>query len=677
MSEPDLELVAAGEGLNDEQREWLLAEVDSLTDEVEVLSPSEWAEAKRYLPPSASAMPGLYRFDVTPYLKEPLDCLGVESPVRQVTLMKGVQIGATVGILENAIGYCIDHVRNAPCMLVSADMELARDRVTGCVVPMLQHSGLAELVRSVDEISSKKTGKTDKRIEWVGGGFLIPYGAQSANKMRTWSIRYMLRDEIDGWPLRVGRDGDPIKLTEDRTAAYESSRKLANVSTPAEDETSQIKKLFLQGDQRYYFVCCVKCGHAQRLRWRRTNPDTGEVTGMVWDMSDGVLVSGSVRYLCSKCAHPHTNADKTKLLTPENGAEWRPTAKPQDPTHRSYHLSALYSPVGMQTWEACVRTWLKAWDVENNRPRDFEVLQVFYNNVLAETFVTLGEKVRFEQVSGHRRSVYAKGQVPNEYAKSHCGSPVYLLTCAVDVQKDNLAVAVFGWCRDRRALLIDYARFAGDTEQLDDAGSWGKLREWIETRVFEADDGTRYQIALTLVDSGYRTDAVYAFCGEYSSGVLPLKGQNVPSKRSPVKEFSVFNAPNGQRAILVTVDIYKERWQAALRQHWDGLSQQPVGHFNAPVDVTDKELKELTRETKRAKIETATNKRVGWEWHRPSGAKNELWDLLVYNSASLDLIAWQISQELYALKRIEYDQTDWPAFWEYVEREQPYLYHGD
>src|SRR5690554_6111930 len=104
-----------------DQREWLAHQFESLTTELEVLTPSAWAEQKRYLPPSVTSLPGYYRFDVAPYLREIVDCLSVDSPVREVAVMKGVQICATVGILENAIGYFIDAIKVAPIMLATAD----------------------------------------------------------------------------------------------------------------------------------------------------------------------------------------------------------------------------------------------------------------------------------------------------------------------------------------------------------------------------------------------------------------------------------------------------------------------------------------------------------------------------------------------------------------------------
>lgn len=653
-----------------EEPEWLAREWESLNSELVVLKPSEWAEQKRYLPASVTALPGYFRFSVAPYLREIVDCLGLDSPVREVTVMKGVQLCVTTGILENTIGWLIDHVRTSPSMLLTADQELAKLRMDSHITPMLQESGLAHLITSADQISTRKTGKTDQKIEWFGGGFLIPFGAKSANKLRSIPIEFLLRDEIDGYPDVVGKDGDPMKLSADRTAAFEGTRKIADVSTPTIKGQSKIEARFDAGDQRYYFVRCLKCNFPQVLRWRHDNKDTGERTGITWETERGRLVADSVRYLCQECGHPHANDDKTRLLAPEHGAEWRPTTVAEDPSHRSYHLSALYSPVGMQTWAACVRKWLGAWDVERNRPRDMGRLQVFYNNVLGEPFELRGERVKLEAVNTHKRDEYRFGQVPNKFAEKHCGSAVLVLTCAVDVHKENLAVAVFGWCRDRRAVLIDYWRFEGNTERLDDAATWGRLAALIEGDGYTADDGKKYRIQLTLIDSGYRPDDVYQFCSQYDAAVFPVKGRDAPPKSASIQEFSEFTTEMGQKAYGVTVDFYKDRWSAALKRDWEPAAAplQPYGHFNAPRDATEKQLRELTVEQKREKIERATGKRIGFEWHRPSGAANELWDLLVYANAGLDLIAWDVCRN-----QLELEYVNWVAFYDLIQAQKSFF----
>jgi phage terminase large subunit GpA-like protein len=656
----------------DEQREWLRQQFQALPVKLDRLTPSEWAEKKRYLPPSATGLPGYYRFDVTPYHREIIDCLDVDSPIREISVMKGVQLGLTT-LLENAIGYFIDYVKTAPVMLITADAELAKLRVDSYIIPMLQFSDLKHLIKSSDEGNARKSGQTEKKIEWYGGGFLVPFGAKNANKLRSVSIQILLRDEIDGWPLSVveagGKAGDPIKISADRTAGtYDASRKVFDISTPLEKGTSKIEKRFKEGDQRYYFVRCLKCNYAQVLRWRHENKQTGEVTGMYWETENDVLIPESVRYLCQECGHPHTNEDKTRLFDPKNGAEWRPTAVPADPLRRSYHLSALYSPATMQSWASLVQKWLAAWDVKRNRAKDIEQLKVFYNNVLGEPFEMVGDKVRMSAVSLHKRMAYHFGQVPNKWASAHCGSQVLFLTCTVDVHKESLKVSVFGWCRGRRGVLVDYWRFpekpdqVGNCEQLDDPLTWGALRRVIEEKEYVADDGARYRITTTLIDSGYLTDQVYRFCGEYDGGVFPVKGREAPPKGATIREFSTFNTPNGLTAYLVTVDFYKDRWSAALRREWDGMGIQPEGMFNAPIDITDAQLKELTVETKRPRQTKTGEQEAGFQWVRPAGAANELWDLLVYANLAHDLLAWDFCKN-----ELKLESTNFVAFYDRCE----------
>lgn len=639
------------------QEDWLAAQFAALSDSLEILTPSVWASQRRYLPPSVTSMPGHYSFDVAPYLREIVDNLSVNSSVREVTVMKGAQIGATVGVLENAIGYFIDHVKVAPVMMVTADAGLAKLRLESNVIPMLQASGLDDLIKSSDEKNPRKTGRTNTKLEWVGGGYLVPFGAQNANKLRSISIQVMLRDEIDGWPLVVGKDGDPIKLTTDRTASYEATRKMLDISTPLVAGTSKIAKRFAQGDQRYYFVRCLKCGFPQVLRWRRTDPNTGVITGIVWETEQGRVVPDSVRYLCEDCHHPHINDDKMRLLSPDCGAEWRATATASSPDHRSYHLSALYSPVGMQSWLSCVYKWNEAWDDTTGTVRDPGQLQVFYNNVLGEVFEQRGEKIKFEKISAHRRAVYRYGELPNTFAVAHCGSPILFITCSVDVHKDSLKVATFGWARDRRAFLIEYVTLEGDTEQLDSA-AWSALRDIIEDREYVADDGRRYRILLTFIDSGYHTDTVYRFCGDYQAGVFPVKGREGSTKSAKFKEFSAFQSPLGTRAYLISVDVYKERWSAALGRTWNGHDHQPETFFNAPLDATDKQLKELTAESKHKKVDKVTQQVVGWEWKRPNGAANELWDLLIYSDCALDVLGAD-----HCIAAQGMDHVDWNEFY--------------
>ena len=113
---------------------------------------------------------------------------------------------------------------------------------------------------------------------------------------------------------------------------------------------------------------------------------------------------------------------------------------------RTRRTARLYSPVGMQTWEGCLHQWLEAWGAANNRARDNGKLQTFYNSILGDPFELRGEKLRFCQRVGAPAQLVPARRDPTEQATRFFGGPVLLLTCAVDVHKENLAVGVFSWC---------------------------------------------------------------------------------------------------------------------------------------------------------------------------------------------------------------------------------------
>lgn len=648
----------------DSCRDWMVDQFECLTDTVEIVTPSEWAEEKRYLPKSVTPMPGYYRYSVFPYLREIADCFSVYSPVRRVSVMKGAQQGFTVGVFENVLGYYIDYVKSAPMMLVTADAELAKLRMEAYVTPMLQYSELSHLIRSNDDTNTRKTGKTDKKLEWIGGGFLIPLGAQNANKLRSVSIQVLLKDELDAWPDKIGKNEDPSQTVDDRTAAFEATCKIGDISTPLITQTSKIYQEYLKGDQRKFFVPCKHCQQMQDLVFHGVNED-GTEFGMKWGLDEfGKLKLETVRYLCKFCQKPMVDDDKTWMLA---RGEWRPTAVPASPNRRSYHLPSLYSPPQFKSWGAIVQRWLDAWDTERNRPKNMLTLQLFYNNDLAMPFEMRGEGLTYDRVVSYRRAIYSAGQIPNVAAIKETGSPILVLTCAVDVHKAHLDVQVVGWCKHARYYSIDWFRFDGNCEDLQ-GEPWRKLRDLIEKKVYRADDGKLYKIALTLVDSQYNSDLVYRFCYDYVTGVFPIAGRETPTKNAAIKEFSEFVCKLGNIAYNITVNIYKDRLAVGLRQEWDHIGPQPPGHPNFPHDYPDRFFKELVAESKREKKNETTGQSMGFFWYRPPNSANHSWDTLGYCAAALDMIALNVCQ-----LHLKLEYVDWVRFWELCESKQLYF----
>lgn len=644
-------------------RDWLAEQIDELTEEIYRVTPARFNEEHRYLPESVTSMPGYIRYDVNPFMREIINCFDTDSGVREVNLKKGVQITYTT-LLESGLLYYMAHVKTLPCMYMTADKELATARIENNIIPMINQSGFGDIIQSSDEGNSRKTGKTAHHIQWRGGGYLVPFGAKNADKMRSYSIAVLLKDEIDAWPDTVGKDGDPDSLSDDRCSGYWERRKIFRGSTPLIKGTSKIEKAYQRGDQRKYMVLCKKCNAPQELRWSYGENEKG---GFYWETDGGILIPESVQYRCKECGEPHFEHDKERLFSESHGAHWQPTAKPVEPGIRSYHLPALYSPIGMQPWYKSVGAYLAGFDPVERKVRDIAKYQVFYNNVLAEPFEIMGSKIRFMSVSLHRRPAYRLGQIPNAYAIKNSGSPILLLTCQVDVHKSFLAVSVMGWCKDSKTYVIEYVHLEDEDCGESTSRAWGELREIIEERKYVADDGKRYGVVMTFIDAGYANDTVVSFCADYAVGVVPVLGRDRPAKSNRVKEFSEFTTQSGTMGYTITVDHYKDRLAPALRREWteDAGIQKPY-HFNAPVDLSDKALKELTVETRRERTDDKGN--TVYYWYRPGNARNELWDLLVYGHAAVEVIAWSICIQYFELKTV-----DWGQFWGYLEREAIYF----
>lgn len=652
---------------------WLESQVDTITTKKHYLTPSEHSEDVRVMPPHVGPYPGPFSLDPFPYMREILDCFDVDSPVCEVSLMKGVQVGYTT-ILESIILYCIDYVKSCSVMFMTADKELAEARIENNVLTMLEASSLSHLIQSSDIGNNRKTGKNKNALQWRGPGVMYPFGANNADKMRMFSIGWLLKDELDAWPDTVGKDGEPDQLSDDRCSAYWERRKIFRGSTPLE-MPSKIHSAHSRGDQRKYKVRCISCGFPQALRWSGVNKEVGHSFGIQWETDGGILIPESVEYHCENCAHAHAEHDKPKLFATEEGAEWVPTERPQAKNLRSYHLPALYSPAGFQPWAKCVDAYLRGYDPERKKIRDFEKYRIFYNNVLGEPFTKRPGGVSYEIASTHRRHEYSYGEVPNELALDTTGHKIGFLTCTVDIQRTDLAVAVFGWTSGPRAFVIDYWRFESTTsptdgpedvltENLKDPKTWGRLRDLIEDKVYVADDGRKYRILMTFIDSGYIADTVSTFCSDYEGNVYPIIGRTEAAKKQKFDEFGEFTTKLGVRGFRLMVDKYKDRMSASLRASWDGTGTQPERCLNLPVDVTNAQIKELTAEYRREVKDKDTGRSLGFEWYRKGGADNELWDLWGYGLASVDIIAWDLM-----IVTLENETVNYLEFWDTIEND--------
>jgi phage terminase large subunit GpA-like protein len=549
-----------------------------------VLTVSEWSDAHRMLSGKASAEPGRWSTDRTPYLREIMDTLSAMNPCHRTVFMKGAQIGGTE-CGNNWIGYVIHHAP-APILVVQPTVEVAKRVSKQRIAPMIEST--PALRERVKEARARDSGNTTF-VKEFDGGLLIMTGANSGAGLRSMPIRYLFMDEVDEYPGDVDGQGDPVALAEKRTTTF-SRRKVFLVSTPTIKGLSRIEREFLASDQRRYFVPCPHCGHMdwirwENIRWSERQPETAALA-------------------CTACGALIEERCKIEMLA---RGEWRATA-PGTGLTAGFHLSSLYSPLGWKSWSGCVAEFL---EVKEDPFR----LKTWVNTVLGETWEERGDSVEPDAVLS-RAERYA-AEVP---------TGVGILVASVDVQGDRLECKVKGYGAGEESWLIAVSQFHGDpgTNTV-----WFELDRFLQ-QTFTHESGQKLKIECVTIDSGgHHTEQVYRFCKvRLARRVFAVRGGNERGKEIVSKP----TMHNRYRTKLFTlcVDSAKDMIYSRLR-----IGAPGPGYMHLP-EWTDAEyVAQLTAEKAIRKYVKGRGSVRQWIKTRE---RNEALDLEVYCLAALYIL---------------------------------------
>jgi phage terminase large subunit GpA-like protein len=565
------------------------------------LTVSEWADRHRVLSPRASAEPGRYRTDRTPYMRAIVDALSPTHPARRIMVMKSAQVGFTEGG-NNWIGYIIHHAPG-PMLAVQPTVELAKRFSRQRIDPLINES--PTLRERVKPARSRDAGNTVLSKEFPAG-LLVITGANSAVGLRSMPARYLFLDEVDAYPPSADEEGDPVALAEARTRTFSWRSKVLLGSTPTLHGLSRIESEYEASDQRRYFVPCPHCGDMQwlkfeRLRWDKGKPETAH-------------------YECVSCDGRIEEHHKTAML---QAGEWRPTAEAQDPGTIGFHISALYSPVGWLSWENIARLCEAATTDEAKRS--------FKNSVLGETWVETGEAPDWQRLC-ERRENWQIGTVPRGGL---------FLTAGADVQKDRIEVDVWAWGRGLESWLVDHIVIEGGPEQ---AEAWEALGALLD-RTWLHDHGTRIGIAKLAIDTGYEAPAVYAWARRVGQAqVAPIKGVEGFNRAAPVVGPTHVDVTEGGKKLrrgarlwTIAVATFKSETYRFLRlsaptdEEIAAGARYPAGYVHLPRGAEAEWVKQLVGE----QLITVKTKRgfSRLEWQKLR-ERNEALDCRVYARAA-------------------------------------------
>lgn len=552
---------------------------------------STWADTHRMLSQKASAEPGRFRTERTPYLKEIMDELSPSSPVQRVVFQAGAQVGKSeTG--NNWVGFVVHHAPG-PMLLVQPTVDTAKRFSKQRLAPMIEESPV--LKEKIANNTSRDASNSMMTKEF-DGGVLIITGANSAAGLRSMPVRYLFLDEIDAYPLDVDGEGDPIQLAEKRTTTF-SRRKVYMCSTPTVKDVSRIEREFNRSDQRRYFVPCPECDHMQWLQWKN----------LKWQNDD----PESAQYACEECGSLIDERHKSTMLA---AGEWRATSVCDGRT-AGFHLSSLYSPLGWKSWSEIVAEFQQA-------KGDPSLLKTFVNTVLGETWEDdYSAKLGAEDLK-NRCEFYEPGVAP---------ARALAVTAGVDVQDNRLAISLYGWGHDEEVWLIDHMEIFGDPGQ---GKVWTQLDE-VLLRPVAHELAEPLKISSTAIDSGgHFTHEVYAYCRDRKAhNIFAIKGQSQRGKPAIGKATKVdLNwrgkvMRSGAEVYPVGSDTVKSTLFARLK-----LSQAGAGYVHFHGEASTEYFAQLTAEKQITRYVKGFPVR---EWVKKSGARNEALDCFVYAYAAL------------------------------------------
>ena len=606
----------------------------------ERMTPAQWAEKERKLN-NAPGYVGPWRFDLAPYLREPLDQL-VNPDADAVIFVGPAQCGKTEIIL-NWAGYSI---RSDPAdmTIFSPTQANARD---------FSNRRIDRLHRNTEAVKKELLAERDadnKFDKHYKSGMILglawPTKAELAGKPIP-RIALTDRDRMDD---NIEDEGDPFDLAMKRTTSYGSfamtlcesspSREITDyryvTKTPHEaPPTTGILALYNRGDRRRWYMPCGRCGEYLEPRFEL----------LEWDESTSNLDSAeSVRLVCPVCDGRMLPKERYEL---QQSAIWLPdgchiedgqvAGIPRRTKYISYWLEGCSA--AFTNWPKLVSSFLTA-EEEFQSSLNEEPLRKFYNTDLGRPYKPKAEESSRtpEDLINRAEDIGRDGNNQIEII-----SDILFLVGVVDVQKNMFIVQVFGIAPGEPYDIVLVDRFdIRKSKRLDADGDilwvkpgsyeedWDLIEEQVVRKTYPV-QGRPCRMSLKLIgcDSGGKagvTTKAYDFWRKMKAKGLGnrfvlLKGTGAPT--APHVRLSYPDASNRQNKAASRGDVPVWMLNSNLLKNEANnrldVIEQGKGKVRLPKWMPTWLFSELCSEVLKSK---------GWE--KLAGKRNEAWDLLYY-----------------------------------------------
>ena len=445
---------------------------------------------ENYRLPAGGPVSGRFDVEYTPYLKKILECLQLDNKeYEEIVFMKGAQVGAT------SAGLCLLNWIVGSGLSTNVLAVYPTERVCSRFVKKKFRPMIVNTPKLVERLNNRSIDRDSLELFSFPGGSVSFGNAGAANTLRMDSCQYILLDEVSDFPMDTGGQGDPVEIARARAAAFEGRKKIYLCSTPTEEKSCRITRGYNSPDvhRHKFFIPCPHCNTFQTIEFKRLRWSS--------DLKE-------IHLECLECHGKIEEHHKTKFLAL---GEWREVS-PRTPSKKiGFHLSALYSPLGMLSWKSVATQFLAAKD-------DPTLLKVFTNNILGEAWkssISISKKKIKALISDY--------EIDGEETAPQLPRGVCLITAGVDFGENFTCIEIVGWGKNSRSWGLEYIRIE---KHISSPELWEAVDQKLK-KIYRHHNQTKLRIACSVLDTGYQADKVYEFvCKNMGSGrnIIGVKG---------------------------------------------------------------------------------------------------------------------------------------------------------
>lgn len=512
---------------------------------------------------------------------------------KRIALMKSERVGGTRSLI-NIILYCIEQDPCSQIIYFPTDEDAREFSKDDLDKTLLANPEILKIIDTSPVSANRKKSRDTILQKQYPGGNLYLSGVTSPVSLRRLTVKNVFFDECSSFVESSHFKGDPFDLGEARAKTYGDDARIFYVSTPGNEDTCRITKVYQSSDQRKFFVPCPLCKNPHVLLWE--NLRFGEEEGG----------PKNPKFKCPNCKKLIDEKFKHWMIA--NG-EWQATVRePKDDDTIGFWIWEAYSPYS--SWRDIVKRFLDSKDY-------YERSKAFTNGVLAKVWADYGETLAW-------RKIYARRSGKQKVLPL---DKKFILVAGADVQDDRIEISVYSFSKDRNICLIEHKIIHGSPHDKE---------TWVFVDEFLRKGYDQYKISTVAIDSGYATNQVYNFCTFYDQKqVIAVKGSSqstapaiLPGKYIDVRQGNkvIFEAT---RLFMVGVDTIKDEifWLLKDDAKQDFLPKdERKYHFHFP-DMSEEFFLQLTAE---GKVKTKNLKGEIIYSYKRNRDRNEALDCLVY-----------------------------------------------